>query len=57
MEIEFILCVIKDLSGEGDSQILLLVVFNNIIKIFLGGRGRMSRISKFALNRLVFMYA
>ena len=52
MEIEFILCVIKDLSSEGDSQILLLVVFNNIIKIFLGGKGRMS-LARFAIEFLV----
>ena len=52
MEIEFILCVIKDLSSERDSQISLFVIFNIIIIIiiiiFL--EGRMSRISKFALK-------
>ena len=47
------LCIIKDHSSEWDSQISLFVVFNNIIIIFLG-RERMSRISKFALNRIVF---
>ena len=37
MEIEFILCVIKDFSSEWDSQILLFVVVNIITILFLGG--------------------
>ena len=48
MEIEFILCVIKDRS-EWDSQILLFVVFN-IIDYNILRRGHMSRIRKFALK-------
>ena len=48
MVIEFILCIIKDLSSEWDSQISLFVVINIIIIIFLGGR--MSQIRKFALK-------
>ena len=47
MVIKFILCIIKDLSSEWDSQVSLFVVFNIIIIIFLGGH--MSRIGKFAL--------
>ena len=47
MVIEFILCMLKNLSIELGSQILLFVVVNIIIIIFLGGR--MSRIRKFAL--------
>ena len=46
MVIEFILCLLKDLSIELGSQILLFVVFNIII-IFLGGT--MSEIRKFVL--------
>ena len=48
MVIEFILCIIKDLSSEWDSHISLFVVFNTIIIIFLG-RGRMSQIRKLVL--------
>ena len=33
MEIEFILCVIKDLSSEWDLQLSLFVVFNIIINL------------------------
>ena len=39
MIIEFILCMIKDLSSELDSQISLFVVFNIVIIIFLEGGG------------------
>ena len=49
MVIEFILCIIKDLSSKWDSQISLFVVFNIIIVIIVLG-GRMSQISKFALK-------
>ena len=45
--IEFILCMLKDLSIELGSQISLFVVVYIIIIIFLGGR--MSQIRKFAL--------
>ena len=48
MVIKIILCKIKNLTSEGDSQISLFVVFNIIIIIFLGGH--MSRIRKFALE-------
>ena len=48
MVIEFILCMLKDLSIQLGLQIWLFVVFNIIIIIFLGGP--MSRIRKFAFK-------
>ena len=40
MVIEFILCVIEDLSSEWNSQISLFVVFNIIIIIIIIFLGR-----------------
>ena len=54
MVIEFILCMLKDLSIELGLQISLFAVLNIIIIIFLGGR--MSLNKEICLVRIVFIY-
>ena len=55
MVIEFILCMLKDLSIELGSQISLFVVVNIIIIIFLG-RAYVTN-KEICLVRIVFTYA
>ena len=55
MVIEFILCMLEDLSIKLGSQISLFVVFNNIIIIFLGGA--YVRKKEICLVRIVFIFA
>ena len=54
MVIEFILCMLKDLSIELGSQISLFVVLNIIIIIFLGGVYVTNK--EISLVRIVFIY-